>query len=423
MKVLLQSVTILHPDGTLEKDPCDILISKGRIEKIDNNVTGEKGWELVNNPGAIVSIGWLDMKANFRDPGDEVKEGIPSGLEAALAGGFTGVVLMPSTNPAVQTKGEVEYIRNRSINHLVRLYPTGALSIDRQGKDITEMFDMKQAGAVAFTDDKRTVGDSGLMLRALQYAGNCESLVISFADDRSISSKGQVNEGISSTMAGLKGMPAFAEELIVSRDIKICEYTGVRLHFSTISTAAAVELIRQAKKKGLPVSAEVCAHQLLVNDSAILDYNTNFKVNPPFRTREDVEALKAGLADGTIDVICSDHQPEDPESKVVEFDFAAFGISGIETAFAVANMAVSGKVPMPRLLDAITVKPRKLLNIPVPEIREGAEANLTIFDPQLTWTPSAAGMKSKSKNNPFIGVELKGRPLAVYANGQFRRCF
>src|SRR5687767_3202577 len=179
MKVLLQSVTIVYPDGNTEKETRDILISDGKIEKIEKGITAGKGWEVVNFPGAYVSIGWIDMKANFRDPGDEVKEGIPAGLEAAIAGGFTGVVLMPSTKPAVQTKGEVEYVRSRSLNHLVRLYPTGALSVDRQGKDITEMYDMKQAGAVAFTDDKRPVSDSGLMLRALQYAGNCGSLIIS----------------------------------------------------------------------------------------------------------------------------------------------------------------------------------------------------------------------------------------------------
>ncbi len=423
MKLLIKSVIVLHPDGNTEKSEQDILINKGRIDKIGVGLATDDDTEIYDAKGAYVSIGWFDMKANFRDPGDEVKEGIPSGLEAALAGGFTGVVLMSSAKPAVQSKADVEYIRNRANGHLVTLYPTGALSIDREGKDITEMFDMKQAGAVAFTDDKRPVTDSGLMLRALQYAGNCGSLVIAYADDKSISGKGQVNEGISSTMSGLKGMPAFSEELMVSRDLQICRYTGSRLHFSTLSTASAVNMVRDAKKEGLPVSAEVCAHQLFFDDSSIMQYDTNFKVKPPFRSLQDVAALKEGLLDGTIDVICSDHLPEDPESKIVEFDFAAFGISGIETAFAVAHTASEGKVKLSRIIDAFTVRPRELLGIPVPQIKEGATANLTIFDPGLTWTPNGSELKSKSKNNPFIGMELKGRPMAVVANGQFRKCF
>ncbi len=423
MKLLIKSVVILHPDGKTEKNQQDIFINNGTIDTIGVGLAADKDTEIFDAGGAYVSIGWLDMKANFRDPGDEVKEGIPSGLEAALAGGFTGVVLMSSAKPAVQSKADVEYIRNRANGHLVTLYPTGALSVNREGKDITEMFDMKQAGAVAFTDDKRAVADSGLMLRALQYAGNCDSLVIAYADDKNISGKGQVNEGLSGTVAGLKGIPAFSEELMVSRDLQICRYTGSRLHFSTLSTASAVNMVRDAKKEGLPVSAEVCAHQLFFDDSSIMDYDTNYKVKPPFRTHNDVAALIAGVNDGTIDVICSDHQPEDPESKIVEFDFAAFGISGIETAFAVANTASAGKIKLSRIIDAFTVRPRQLLGIPIPEIKQGAAATLTIFNPDLTWTPSANELKSKSKNNPFIGMQLKGRPVAVVANGQFRKCF
>src|SRR5688572_15520728 len=267
MKVLLRSVRIIQPDGEPAQGLNDILINDGIIGKIGAKLKADSDTTVYEWENAHVSIGWLDMKANFRDPGNEVKEGIQTGLQAAMSGGFTGVVLMPSTTPAIQSKADVDYIRNRSLNHLVTIFPTGALSVNREGKDITEMFDMQAAGAVAFTDDKRPVYDSGLMVRALQYAGNAGSLVISFADDKSISGKGQVNEGISSTMAGLKGMPAFAEELMINRDINICEYTGSKIHFSTVSTSAAVDLIRKAKKKGLPVTAEVCAHQLFFDDS------------------------------------------------------------------------------------------------------------------------------------------------------------
>ncbi|HMT30068.1 MAG TPA: dihydroorotase, partial [Bacteroidia bacterium] len=328
----------------------------------------------------------------------------------------------PSTIPPVQSKSDVEYMSSRSNGHLVTVHPTGSLSVNREGKDITEMYDMKKAGAVAFTDDRRPVSDSGLLLRAMQYAKNIGSLVISFADDKSISGKGQVNEGISSTIAGLKGMPAFAEELMVNRDLRICEYTGGRIHFSTLSTAAAVNMIRDAKKQGLPVTAEVCAHQLFFDDSVIMDYDTNYKVKPPFRLKSDIEALKNGLADGTIDVICSDHSPEDAEAKVVEFEFASYGISSIETAFAVANTAAGTAVHLTRIIDAFTVRPRQILGITIPEIKEGAAASITIFDPAKEWQPGEADFASRSKNSPFFGMTLKGKPLAVFNNGRFSRC-
>jgi dihydroorotase len=398
----------------------DIMITDGIISRIAAQIEPPSGTEIFNIPGSYVSAGWIDMKTNFRDPGDEVKENLDSGIAAAEAGGFTGVVLMPSTNPPIQSKADVEYLRNRSAGKTVNIYPTGTLSVAREGKDITEMFDMKNAGAVAFTDDKKPVTDSGLLLRALQYAGNINSLVISYPDDTGISAKGLVNEGVPSTMAGMKGIPDFAEELMVSRDISICEYTGSRLHFSTISTSASVELIRQARKRGINVSAEVCAHQLYFNDSVIMDYNTNFKVKPPFRNDKDIEALKQGLKDGTIDVICSDHSPHDAESKVVEFDFAAFGIAGIETAFAVANTAAGKEIGLERLIDAFTVAPRKLLGLEIPSISEGASANLTVFNPETEWEPSIQNMRSKGINNPFIGVTLKGRPLAVINNGRYK---
>jgi dihydroorotase len=420
MNLLIKAVRVVHPHGKIDKTETDILITNGVIAKIAPNIEAGKETETVNFSGSFVSIGWLDMKANFRDPGDEVKENIESGLAAAEAGGFTGVVLMPSTNPPIQTKADVEYLRNRSLGKLVTIYPTGTLSVSREGKDITEMFDMKNAGAVAFTDDKKAVQDSGLLLRALQYAGNINSLVISYADDAGISGKGLVNEGVPSTMAGMKGIPDFAEQLMVSRDISICEYTGSKIHFSTISTKASVELIRAAQLKGLPVTAEVCAHQLFFDDTVIHDYNTNFKVKPPLRNGSDIEALKLGLKDGTIGVICSDHLPHDTESKMVEFDFAAFGIGGIETTFAAANTAAGNAIGLERLIDAFTVAPRKILGLTIPEIKEGEMANLTVFDPNLEWIPGIENMKSKGINNPFIGVPLKGKPLAVVNNYHYK---
>lgn len=420
MNVLLKSVKILHPDGTLDKSETDILIKDGIIAGIGSGLNAGSDTETFESKGAIVSIGWMDMKANFREPGYETMEGIENGVAAAANGGFTSVVLMPSTNPPVQSKADVEYLINKSQNHLTRVYPTGCLSVNRDGKDITEMYDMKLAGAVAFTDDRRPVSDSGLLMRSMMYATNIDTVIISFPEDSHIAGKGQVHEGLQSTMAGLKGIPSFAEELMVSRDIQICEYTGGKLHLSTVSTARSVELIREAKRKGLPVTAEVAAHQLFFDDSSIKEYDTNLKVKPPLREQKDINALKAGIQDGTIDVICSDHQPQDEEAKVREFEFASYGIAGIETAFSAALTAASDVCTLENIIQSMTVNPRKILGIKIPEIKIGESAELTVFNPEQEWTPTANDLKSKSKNNPFIGIKLKGKALAVVNRGKFR---
>ncbi|MFI5218216.1 MAG: dihydroorotase [Bacteroidia bacterium] len=422
MNLLLKAVKIIHPGSSLNGKTKDIFIKDGIIKKIADIVSEKetgKNCTVFNRKGSYVSIGWLDMKANFRDPGFEMKEDIFSGLTAAASGGFTGVVLMPSTYPVIQTKSGIEYLINKSKDSLTDVFVTGALSANCEGKDLTEMYDMKQAGAVAFTDDKNTVMDSGLMLRALLYAKNIDSVVISFADEKNISGKHLMNESANSIYFGIKGSPAIAEDMMVLRDLKLCEYTAARIHFSTLSSAGSVELIRKAKKQGLPVTAEICAHQVCFDDSALKDYDTHFKVKPPFRTKDDIKALIKGLEDDTIDVICSDHSPEDPEGKQVEFEYANYGISGMETAFASANTVLQNKISLESIIKKFTVRPREILNIMVPEIKEGAKANLTIFDPEMEWTFEASTFKSKSKNTPFINHRFKGKALAVVNNRQW----
>lgn len=422
MNVLLREVTIVNGNDALKGQKKDILITDGRIARIGDRLEAPQGATVFHHPGACVSVGWVDMKANFRDPGHETEESISSGLAAAAAGGFTGVVLMPSTTPVVQSKTDVEYLIGKSSGHAVSVYPAGALSVNREGKDITEMYDMKQAGAVAFTDDKRPVTDSGLMMRALQYSGNLNALVISYADDAHISGKGMVNEGVPAVVAGMKGAPAFAEELMVFRDIRISEYTGVPVHFSTLSTAAAVERVREAKGNGGRITAEVTAHHLYFDDTVIPQFDSNHKVKPPYRSTGDRDALRKAVADGTIDVICSDHSPEDLESKEVEFDFAAYGIIGLETAFAVARTALGTQVPVSRLADCFSVNPRRILNLGGTTIAEGEPACLTVFDPEMKWTYASESIRSRSANSPFIGVELQGKPLAICNNGRFVTC-
>lgn len=382
---------------------------------MDEKATG-KSVNIIEGKGHCVSIGWFDMKANFRDPGHEQKEDIFSGMKAAAAGGFTGVAIMPSTHPALQTKADIEYIVNKSRSHLVDVHPVGALSLNRDGKEMTEMFDMKQAGAVAFTDDKRSVMDAGLMMRSLLYAKNIETLIIAFADDRTISGKNVMNESLNSIYFGMKGSPSLGEDLLVQRDIKLCEYTGGKIHFSTLSSAGAVDLIRKAKKTGLAVTAEVCAHQLCFDDAALGDYDTNYKVKPPYRTKDDIKALIKGLEDGTIDAICSDHSPEDIESKDVEFEFANYGILGLETAFASAHTQLHKKLSLAAIVDKFTSRPRQIFNIAIPEIKEGVVANLTVFNPDVEWTFAKQHIHSKSANTPFLNHKFKGRAVAVINN-------
>ncbi|MFM8950438.1 MAG: dihydroorotase [Bacteroidota bacterium] len=366
--------------------------------------------------GACVSPGWFDLRVNFRDPGDEHKETISSGLTAAAKGGFTDVLLMPSTTPPIQSKTDIEYVKSKAQGRLVNAHPAGCLSQGREGKDITEMFDMKSAGAIAFTDDKRPVSDSGLMLRALQYATNVGSLVMTYSDDSGISGKGVVNEGIPATESGLRSSPAFSEELMVSRDLEICRYANARLHFGTLSTKGSIDRIREAKKQGLKVTSDVCIHQLFFDDSAITGYDTNYKVKPPLRSKVDVDALKSALADGTVDAVCSDHAPQDEETKMVEFDFASYGIAGIETTFSALRTSCPD-MPLGRLVEVLGNGPRRVLGLEEIQIKEGSNACITIFHPDMEHIPARENMASLSHNNPLIGVKLRGKVLGVVNNG------
>ena len=419
MNLLIKSVKIVNPQSALNGKTKDIFIRDGIIKKIADKINekeASKGVKVFDQKGSCVSIGWFDMKANFRDPGHEMKEDIFSGIRSAKAGGFTGIALMPSTHPSVQTKADVEYIKNKSKDNIVDVFPVGSLSVNRDGKELTEMHDMKQAGAVAFTDDKRSVMDAGLMMRALLYAKNIDSVILSYGDEKNISGKNLVNESVNSVYSGMKGSPAIAEDIMVMRDLKLCEYTGAKIHFTTVSSAGTVELIRKAKKQCLPVTAEICAHQLCFDDSSTNGYDSNFKVKPVFRTKEDIKALIKGLEDGTIDSICSDHSPEDIESKNVEFEFANYGIIGLETAFASANTQLHKKLSIDKIVEKFTNRPREILNIPVPEIKEDAAANLTVFNPGMEWTFTREHIKSKSQNTPFLNQRFIGKALAVVNN-------
>jgi dihydroorotase len=418
MKTLIRSVKIIDASSPHHNKECDVLIEDGIIKKIaDANSINEKCEKVFDAKGKHLSTGWFDLHVNFREPGHEYKEDLVSGCKAAAAGGFTGVLAMPSTTPPIQSKSEIEMIRNKTANELIEVHCAGALSVDLEGNDLSEMYDMFSSGALAFTDDKKSVQDAGLMMRALLYTKNFNALIMSFPDDKSISGKGLINEGVMNTQLGLKAIPALAEEIMIIRDLFLAEYTESRIHFSTISSAKSVELIRKAKADGLKVTCDVAAHQLLLDDTTLSGFDTNYKVNPPLRTAVDIAALKEGLKDGTIDCICSDHSPEDAENKIKEFELAAFGIIGLETAFAVTNTALGKTMSLENIIERFTTAPRKILSLPVPQIKEGENANLTLFDADVEWTFAEKNIKSKSKNTPFIGIKLKGRAIAVFNKG------
>ncbi|MBS1523184.1 MAG: dihydroorotase [Bacteroidetes bacterium] len=413
MNLLIKSATISDPGSPFNQQVVDVLIEKGHITKIAPTITSDH--EIFDAKGKYLAPGFFDLNCNIGELGLETKEDLHTGTQAAAAGGFTGVALMPNTQPPVHSKAEIEYLMNRAKNNLVDFYPLGAISHKREGKDLAEMYDMYQSGAKAFTDGNRPVQDAGLMERALLYTKGFNALVLSYPEDTAIAGKAKVHEGEISTLLGMKGIPSLAEELMVARDLYLAEYTESRIHFSTISTERSVDLIREAKKKGLQVSCDVAVHHLLLTDEALMGFDSQYKVKPPLRTQKDVKALLKGLKDGTIDAIVSQHTPHEVEFKNVEFEMAEFGMIGLQTAFATA---LEAGLSVETIIEKMAVNPRKILNVEVPVIAEGREANLVVLDKDAEWTYDKSNNKSKSYNSPFIGKKLKGSILLTYNNNK-----
>lgn len=413
MNLLIKSATISDPGSPFNQQVVDVLIEKGYITKIAPAITSD--YESFDVKGKYLAPGFFDLNCNIGELGLETKEDLHTGTRAAAAGGFTGVALMPNTQPPVHSKAEIEYLMNRAKNNLVDFYPLGAISHKREGKDLAEMYDMYQSGAKAFTDGNRPVQDAGLMERALLYTKGFNALVLSYPEDTAIAGKAKVHEGEVSTLLGMKGIPALAEELMVARDLYLAEYTESRIHFSTISTERSVELIREAKKKGLQVTCDVAVHHLLLTDEALMGFDSQYKVKPPLRTQKDVKALLKGLKDGTIDAIVSQHTPHEVEFKNVEFEVAEFGMISLQTAFAAA---LEAGLSLETIIEKMVINPRKILNVEVPVIAEGQEANLVVLDKDAEWVYDKSNNKSKSYNSPFIGKKLKGAVLLTYNNNK-----
>ena len=422
--LLLKNVTIIAPSSDLNGQIKDIYINKiGQIEKIGTDISVSKSTALFEKEGTCVSIGWADVGVHTCDPGFEHREDLASTTRAAMAGGFTAVMPFPNTEPATHSKSEILYIKNKTQSYLVDFHPIGALSENVKGKDMAELLDMHHAGAVAFSDGKKAVQDGGLILRGVQYATIFNGIIFNSPFDKSIAPHGQIHEGVTSTSLGLPGIPSMAEEIMVQRDLQLLEYAQGRLHFHNISTARSVELVRQAKKQGLNVTASVAVLNLCLTDEALSHFDTNLKVMPPLREKSDIEALIKGLKDGTIDFIDSNHSPIDTEGKDLEFPYAAFGAIGIESAFSLSNTFLNKKLTIEQLIELWAIKSRTILGLKIPEITEGVTANLTIFNPNEKWTFTEKDIYSKSKNSPLLSqpdlAELKGRVYGVVNKGQY----
>ena len=420
MNLLLKNGRLVDP-LTGRDETVDLLIQKGLIEKIGARLNGSKGVEERNLGGALILPGFIDMHVHLREPGYEYKETIESGTLAAAAGGFTGVCCMPNTNPAIDDASVVRLIKERAAGSnggIVDVHPVAAVTIGRQGKQLTPMMELAESGAVGFSDDGDPVRDSEVMRRALEYAAMAGKPVIQHAEESTLTRGGAMNEGAVSTSLGMPAMPAVAEDIMVSRDLQLLSYTGGQYHLAHVSTGAAVAKIAAGKKRGLSVTCEVSPHHFTLTDEVVRSFSTNTKMNPPLRSREDVESMIEGLRDGTIDAIASDHAPHSYDDKEVEFLQAPFGIVGLETAVGLAfTMLLVPKIlNLVSLIEKFSTNPRRILHLPEVRLAEGEAANLTLIDPEARWTVSVREFKSKSKNSPFDGWKLQGRAIGVINN-------
>lgn len=408
MKLIIRSAKIIDPQSPFHNQTVDILIVDGFIEKIGNSLSNSDNTEEIKLDNLHISQGWFDSSVSLGEPGFEDRETITNGLSVAAKSGFTGIALQPNSFPVIDNQSQINFVKSKANSSAVELFPIGALTKNAEGKDMAELFDMKQAGAIAFGDYNKSLDNANLLKIALQYTQDFDGIVIAFAQDEKIKGNGVANEGVVSTRLGLKGIPNLAEELQIARNLFLLEYTGGKMHIPTISTAKSVALIKEAKAKELQISCSVSVHHLTLTDEKLDNFDTRYKVTPPLRTEEDRQALLAGILDNTIDTITSDHNPMDIEHKKMEFDMAKNGTIGLESAFG----ALMNVLPLETIIEKLT-SGKAVFNIESSPIKEGSKANISLFNPETESTFTKAAILSKSKNSAFLGIELKGKAYGI----------
>ena len=411
--IVLKNATIIDPKSAFHKQRLDIKIQDGKIIEIGKNLTSDADFIEIMEDDLHVSQGWMDSSVSFGEPGYEDRETIANGLKVAAKSGFSAVALQPNSFPVIDNQSQIRFVMDKAKNNATDLYPIGALTVGSEGNDLAELFDMKNAGAIAFGDYNKAIQNANIQKIALQYVQDFDGLVISYCLDNSIKGKGIVHEGPVSTKLGLKGIPTLAEELHIARNLFLLEYTGGKMHIPTISTMKSIELIKEAKAKGLQVTCSVAVHQLVLTDEKLAGFDSRYKVAPPLRDEATRKALINAVIDGTIDCITSDHNPLDIEHKKLEFDLAKDGTIGLESAFG----ALQTVLPLEVIIEKLT-SVKSIFGIEENTIKVDSTANLSLFNTNDNWTFTKENILSKSKNSAFLGQTMKGKALGIYNNGQ-----
>ena len=419
MSLLLNSVTVSDTTSKYFNSKVNILIdSKGYVKKISKNKISDKVKKVVDLEGLFISESWFDFNANFCDPGYEYKENLKSGVHVAINSGFLDVLITPNTNPIIQTKADVSYIQEKSLNNFCKIHPSAAISKNFNGKDLNDIIDLHNSGVKAFTNSYSCKESSEMIMNSLLYLNQINTLLITKPKDRSFSD-GVVNNGYYSNTVGLKGIPRISESIAVERDLSILEYVGGKIHFSGISTKESVSIIRDAKTKKLNVTCDVPIHNLILDDSNVVSFDPNYKVDPPLRTKDDIDALIDGLNDGTIDIIASHHEPQDIDTKKCEFEKANFGVISLQTFFS-NIVQLSRKIPLENLIKTFSTNPKKILGVETYSVVEGSKASFTVFDPDGSWDYNENSNLSKSINSPWLNWSLKGKVKAVIKDNRIK---
>ncbi|MBU0650649.1 dihydroorotase [bacterium] len=419
MKLLIKNGNLVDVKQNKIINNIDIIIESGKIKKIDKDIQ-ESADKVIDAKDKLVCPGLIDMHVHLREPGREDKETIKTGAQSAAAGGFTSIVCMPNTNPVLDNSGLIYLVKEKAKACSVNVYPVGTITKGLAGEEISEIGDLYQAGAVAISDDGKSVMNSYVLRRAMEYTKMFNIPVLSHCEDTNLAGDGVMNEGYNSTVSGLKGIPAQAESIFVARDILLAQLTGARVHIQHVSCKESVAVIEFAKQKGIKITAETTPHYISLTDDEVLSFDTNTKVNPPLRTIEDINAIKKALVSGVIDVIATDHAPHTDEDKTVEFDLAPFGMVGLETAVGVVftELVHKDKMDVVEVIKKMTINPAQILNLKKGVIEEEASADITIIDPELEWVVDKNKFKSKSHNTPFNGRKLKGKAIVTIVGGK-----